>query len=317
MKLEYDALPLAVGNTPLVKVNRLSAELGVTIFVKIEAWNPAFSVKDRIGVAMIQDAEKRGVLKPGSVIVEPTSGNTGIALAAMGAAMGYKVILTMPETMSIERRRVVSALGAELILTPGMEGMRGAINKAQAIVDADPKKYFMPQQFENPANPRIHEQTTGPEIWTALQGKVDVLIAGVGTGGTVSGAGRYLKRQRKGLKVYAVEPAESPVISQALAGENLVPGFHKIQGLGAGFIPKTLDLKVLDGVEKVSSDNAIEYARRLARQEGLLAGISSGAAICAAVQLAKRHAWQDKRLVVVLPDAGERYLSTPLFDNAD
>jgi cysteine synthase A len=314
MSTTFSNLSLSIGNTPLVKLNRVASGAKATVYAKLEARNPAYSVKDRIGTAMIEDAEKRGLLKPGSVIVEPTSGNTGIALASVAAARGYGLILTLPETMSIERRRVVAALGAQLVLTPGPEGMKGAIAKAKEIAESDPSKYFIPQQFENPANPAIHEKTTGPEIWDATGGQVDVLVAGVGTGGTVSGAGRFLKSKKASVKAFAVEPAESPVITQTRAGQPVKPGPHKIQGIGAGFIPKTLDLAVLDGVETVTSEDALAFARRLSKEEGLLVGISSGAAAFAAVKLAKEDAYAGKTIVVVLPDAGERYLSTALFE---
>ena len=311
----YDNLELSIGNTPLVRLNRVTGNAKATVYAKLEARNPAYSVKDRIGMAMVLDAEQRGLLRPGGVIVEPTSGNTGIALASVAAARGYGLILTMPETMSIERRRVVAALGANLVLTPGKDGMKGAIAKAEEIAASDPAKYFMPQQFKNPANPAIHEKTTGPEIWEASEGAVDVIVAGVGTGGTISGAARYLKRvAKKAITAVAVEPDESPVISQTLAGQPVKTAPHKIQGIGAGFIPDTLDLKVLDRVERVASADAIDFAKRLAKEEGLLVGISSGAAAFAAVRLAQEEAFAGKTIVVVLPDAGERYLSTALFE---
>lgn len=305
----------AIGNTPLVRLNKVAPGSKATLLAKIEGRNPSYSVKCRIGAAMVWDAEKRGVLKPGVELVEPTSGNTGIALAYVAAARGYRLTLTMPETMSIERRRVLAAFGANLVLTPGAEGMKGAIRKAEEIVAADPAKYFLPQQFKNPANPAIHERTTGPEIWNDTEGGVDALIAGVGTGGTISGVSRYIKNiQHKRIVSVAVEPQESPVISQRLAGEALKPGPHKIQGIGAGFIPDTLDLTVVDRVEQVSSAEAVEYARRLAREEGILVGLSSGAAVAAAVRVAQDPAFAGKTLVVILPDAGERYLSTVLFE---
>lgn len=305
----------SIGNTPLVKLNRLGEGSRAAIIAKIEGRNPSYSVKCRIGANMIWDAEKRGVLKPGVEIVEPTSGNTGIALAYVAAARGYRLTLTMPETMSIERRRVLAALGANLILTPGAEGMKGAISRAEEIAASDPQKYFIPNQFKNPANPEIHEQTTGPEIWNGTDGGVDLLVAGVGTGGTITGISRYLK-QTKGKQIIsvAVEPKESPVISQKVAGQELKPGPHKIQGIGAGFIPDTLDLSLIDRVEQVSSDEAIEFAKRLAREEGILAGISSGAAVAAAVRLAGLEEFAGKNIVVILPDGAERYLSTPLFE---
>ena len=306
----------SIGHTPLVRLNRITDGTNATVLAKIEGRNPSYSVKCRIGAAMIWDAEKRGVLKPGSTIVEPTSGNTGIALAFVGAARGYKVILTMPETMSIERRKVLGAFGAELVLTEGPKGMAGAIAKAQEIHDSDPAKYFLPQQFKNPANPAIHEKTTGPEIWEQTGGAIDVLVAGVGTGGTITGVSRFIKNT-KGKKIIsvAVEPQESPVITQKLAGQPLKPSPHKIQGIGAGFIPDTLDLSIVDRVEQVSSAEAVEFARRLAREEGLLSGISSGAAAAVGVRLAKLPEFAGKTIVIVLPDAGERYLSTVLFQD--
>ncbi|KAB0663907.1 cysteine synthase A [Oryzomonas japonica] len=305
----------SIGNTPLIKLNHVVDGAKATVLVKVEGRNPAYSVKCRIGANLIWDAEKRGVLKPGVEIIEPTSGNTGIALAYVAAARGYKLTLTMPETMSIERRRVLAALGANLILTPGAEGMKGAIAKAEEIAASDPKKYFIPQQFKNPANPEIHEKTTGPEIWNDTDGAVDVVVAGVGTGGTITGISRYIKNT-KGKKIIsvAVEPKESPVITQFLAGQAIKPAPHKIQGIGAGFIPDTLDLKVIDRVEPVESNEAIEFAKRLSREEGLLVGISSGAAAAAAVRLAKLDEFAGKTIVAILPDAAERYLSTPLFE---
>ncbi|MCK7507095.1 MAG: cysteine synthase A [Desulfobacterales bacterium] len=316
MKKIYADNSQSIGNTPLIKLNHVTAGAKATVLAKIEGRNPAYSVKCRIGAAMIWDAEAKGLLKPGVEIIEPTSGNTGIALAYVAAARGYKLTLTMPETMSIERRKVLAAFGANLILTPGAEGMKGAINKAEAIAASDPQKYFLPQQFKNPANPAIHEKTTGPEIWNDTEGAIDVLVAGVGTGGTISGISRYIKK-KMGKKIIsvAVEPKESAVISQKLAGEDLKPGPHKIQGIGAGFIPDTLDLSIVDRVEQVDSAEAIEYARRLAREEGILVGISCGAAAAAAVRLAKREEFAGKIIVVILPDAGERYLSTVLFEN--
>ena len=303
----------SIGNTPLVKLNRLVGS-NATVLAKIEGRNPSYSVKCRIGAAMIWDAEEKGLLRPGSHIIEPTSGNTGIALAYVAAARGYPLTLTMPETMSIERRRVLSFLGADLVLTPGSEGMPGAIRKAEEIVASAPGRYFMPQQFKNPANPAVHERTTGPEIWKDTGGEVDVLVAGVGTGGTLSGAARYLKGQGRKLTAVAVEPDTSPVISQHLAGQALHPGPHKIQGIGAGFIPDTLDLGVVDRVEQVGSDAAVEFSRRLAKEEGILAGISSGAAVAVAVRLAEQSEFAGKTIVVILPDAAERYLSSVLFD---
>ena len=305
----------SIGRTPLVRLNRVAAGAKATVLAKVEGRNPAYSVKCRIGAAMIWDAEKRGVLKPGVEIVEPTSGNTGIALAYVAAARGYKLTLTMPETMSLERRRVLAALGANLILTPGADGMKGAIQQAEALAASDPKKYFLPQQFKNPANPAIHEKTTGPEIWDDTDGGIDVLVSGVGTGGTITGVSRFIKKTKgKAIVSVAVEPKESPVISQKLAGQELKPSPHKIQGIGAGFIPDTLDLSLVDRVEQVSGPEAIEMARRLAKEEGLLVGISCGAAVAVAVRLAQRDEFAGKTIVVVLPDAAERYLSTALFD---
>lgn len=302
----------SIGNTPLVRLNRI-VDSGATVYAKIEGRNPSYSVKCRLGSALIWDAEARGLLKPGVKMVEPTSGNTGIALAAVAAARGYQLIITMPETMSLERRRVMAMLGAELVLTPGGEGMAGAIRKAREIIEAAPEKAFMPAQFDNPANPAIHEKTTGPEIWRDTEGRVDVLIAGVGTGGTISGAGSFLKSQKPGVTNVAVEPAASPVLTQHLAGRELRPGAHKIQGIGAGFIPATLDLKVVDRVETAANEEAFEFARRLAREEGILAGISSGAAAAVAARLSARPEFAGQTMVVILPDAGERYLSSELF----
>lgn len=305
----------SIGNTPLVKLNHIIGNSKATILAKVEGRNPAYSVKCRIGANMIWDAEKRGVLKPGVEIIEPTSGNTGIALAYVAAARGYKLTLTMPETMSVERRRVLAALGANLILTPGAEGMKGAISRAEEIAAAEPEKYFLPQQFKNPANPEIHEKTTGPEIWNDTDGAIDVLVSGVGTGGTITGISRYIKNT-KGKKIIsvAVEPKESPVITQQLAGQPLQPAPHKIQGIGAGFIPETLDLSIVDRVELVESAEAIEFARRLSKEEGLLVGISAGAAVVAAVRLAQLDEFAGKTIVVILPDGAERYLSTALFE---
>ncbi len=305
----------SIGNTPLVKLNQITKGSKATILAKIEGRNPAYSVKCRIGAAMIWDAEKRGLLTPGVEIIEPTSGNTGIALAYVAAARGYKLTLTMPETMSVERRRVLAAFGANLILTPGLQGMKGAIDRAEEIAAADPQKYFLPQQFKNPANPAIHEKTTGPEIWNDTDGEVDVIVAGVGTGGTITGISRYIKKKmKKKIISVAVEPKESPVITQRLRGEELKPSPHKIQGIGAGFIPDTLDLSVVDRVELVDSMEAVDYARRLAREEGILVGISSGAAAAAAIRLAKQDEFAGRIIVVIFPDAGERYLSTVLFE---
>ena len=310
----YQNNPLSIGNTPLVRLNRVVGPKAV-VLAKIEGRNPSYSVKCRIGAAMIADAESRGLLRPGVGIVEPTSGNTGIALAYVAAAKGYELTLTMPETMSLERRRVVAMLGAKLVLTPGAEGMPGAIRKAEELVATNPGAYFMPQQFKNPANPAIHEATTGPEIWNDTDGQVDAIVAGVGTGGTITGISRYLKQVRgKNIVSVAVEPEASPVISQHLAGKPLQPGPHKIQGIGAGFIPETLDVSLLDRVETVGNDEAIEFARRLAREEGILAGISSGAAAAAAARLADLPEFEGKTIVVILPDAGERYLSSALYE---
>jgi len=310
----YQNNPLSIGNTPLVRLNRVVGPKA-TVLAKIEGRNPSYSVKCRIGAAMIADAESRGLLRPGVGIVEPTSGNTGIALAYVAAAKGYGLTLTMPETMSLERRRVVAMLGAKLVLTPGAEGMPGAIRKAEELAAANPGAFFMPQQFKNSANPAIHEATTGPEIWNDTDGQVDAVVAGVGTGGTITGISRYLKHTRgKSIVAVAVEPAASPVISQHLAGQPLQPGPHKIQGIGAGFIPETLDVSLLDRVEAVGNDEAIEFARRLAREEGILAGISSGAAVAAAARIAELPEFEGKTLVVILPDAGERYLSSALYE---
>lgn len=304
----------SIGNTPLVKLNKVTSGAQATVLAKIEGRNPAYSVKCRVGANLIWDAEKRGILKPGVEIIEPTSGNTGIALAYVAAARGYKLTLTMPETMSIERRRVLAALGANLLLTPGSLGMKGAIAQAEELAASDPARYFLPQQFKNPANPQIHELTTAPEIWTDTDGGIDLLVSGVGTGGTISGISRYIKQQQgKQILSVAVEPAESPVISQQLAGKPLQPAPHKIQGIGAGFIPDTLDLSLIDRVETVTGDEAIDFARRLAREEGMLVGISSGAAAAAAVRLARLDEFRGKTIVVILPDGAERYLSTPLF----
>ena len=305
----------SIGHTPLVKINRLTQGAKATVLAKVEGRNPAYSVKCRIGASMIWDAEKRGVLKPGVEIVEPTSGNTGIALAYVAASRGYKLTLTMPETMSVERRRVLAAFGANLILTPGGEGMKGAIRRAEELMASDPGRYFLPQQFKNPANPAIHEKTTGPEIWDDTGGSIDVLVSGVGTGGTISGISRFIKKGKgKTILSVAVEPKESPVISQKLAGQELKPAPHKIQGIGAGFIPDTLDLSMVDRVELVESTEAVSFARRLAKDEGLLSGISCGAATAAAIRLAHQDEFAGKVIVVILPDAGERYLSTILFE---
>ena len=304
----------AIGNTPLVRLNHVTKGCKATVLAKIEGRNPAYSVKCRIGANMIWDAEKRGVLSEGKTIVEPTSGNTGIALAFTAAARGYKLILTMPESMSIERRRVMAVLGAELILTEAAKGMPGAIAKAKEIADSDPSKYFMPGQFDNPANPEIHEKTTGPEIWDDCDGAIDVLVAGVGTGGTITGVSRYIKLDKgKAITSVAVEPSHSPVITQTMNGEALKPGPHKIQGIGAGFIPNNLDLSVVDRVEQVTNEESIEMALRLAQEEGLLVGISCGAATAAAIRLAQQDEFAGKTIVVVLPDLAERYLSSVMF----
>jgi cysteine synthase A len=305
---------LSIGNTPMVRINSMAQGLKATILAKIEGRNPAYSVKCRIGANMIWTAEKQGLLKPGMEIIEPTSGNTGIALAYVAAAKGYKLNVTMPETMSIERRKVLAILGANTILTPGTKGMKGAVEEAERITASSPK-FYMPQQFKNPANPEIHFKTTGPEIWEQTNGGIDVLVSGVGTGGTITGVSRYIKGEKKKKMIsVAVEPAESPVISQRLAGEELKPGPHKIQGIGAGFIPDTLDLSMVDRVEQVTSEEAIEYARRLAREEGILSGVSCGAAMAVALRLARKEEFKGKTIVTILPDSGERYLSGPLFE---
>ena len=304
----------AIGNTPLVRLNNVTKGCKATVLAKVEGRNPAYSVKCRIGANMIWDAEKRGALTADKTIVEPTSGNTGIALAYTAAARGYKLILTMPESMSIERRRVMAALGAQLILTEAAKGMPGAIAKAKEIAESDPAKYFMPGQFENPANPEIHEKTTGPEIWNDCDGAIDVLVSGVGTGGTITGISRYIKNSAgKAIESVAVEPSHSPVITQTMNGEEVKPGPHKIQGIGAGFIPKNLDLSVVDKVEQVTNEESIEMALRLAQEEGLLVGISCGAAAAAAIRLAQQDAYAGKTIVVILPDLAERYLSSVLF----
>lgn len=311
----YSDNSFSIGRTPLVKLNRVTNGAGATVLAKIEGRNPAYSVKCRIGAAMIWDAEERGLLKPGKEIVEPTSGNTGIALAYVAAARGYPITLTMPETMSLERRKVLKVLGANIILTEGSKGMKGSIAKAEEILASDPDRYVMPQQFKNPANPAIHFKTTGPEIWEDTEGKIDVLVSGVGTGGTITGVSRYIKNEKKHpLISIAVEPTASPVIQQALNNEELKPGPHKIQGLGAGFIPETLDLSVVDRVELVTNEESIEMARRLAREEGILGGISCGAAVAAAVRVAQEPEMKGKLVVTILPDASERYLSSVLFE---
>ncbi|WP_320675116.1 cysteine synthase A [Prochlorococcus sp. MIT 1341] len=311
----YEDNSLAIGNTPLVKLHSVTENCKATVLAKIEGRNPAYSVKCRIGANMIWDAEKRGVLTKEKTIVEPTSGNTGIALAFTAAARGYKLILTMPESMSIERRRVMAVLGAEIILTEAAKGMPGAIARAKEIAESDSDKYFMPGQFENPANPDIHFKTTGPEIWNDCDGQIDVLVAGVGTGGTITGVSRYIKQQQgKSILSVAVEPSHSPVITQTLNGEEIKPGPHKIQGIGAGFIPKNLDLSVVDKVEQVSNEESVAMALRLAQEEGLLVGISCGAAAVAAIRLAEKAEYEGKTIVVILPDMAERYLSSILFE---
>ncbi|OOY05772.1 cysteine synthase A [Thioclava sp. F28-4] len=311
----YEDNSLSIGNTPLVRLNRMTEGAGATVLAKIEGRNPAWSVKCRVGANMIWDAEERGVLGPGKEIVEPTSGNTGIALAFVAASRGIPITLTMPDTMSIERRKLLLAYGAKLVLTEGAQGMKGAIAKAEEIAASDPNRYVLLQQFNNPANPEIHEKTTGPEIFEDTDGVVDIFVAGVGTGGTITGVSRYLKKE-KGLPLIsvAVEPEASPVLTQARAGEALQPGPHKIQGIGAGFVPKVLDMDLVDRIEQVSNDEAIETARRLAREEGILAGISCGAAAAAALRLAREPESAGKTIVVVLPDSGERYLSSALFE---
>ncbi|MEJ2698731.1 MAG: cysteine synthase A [Desulfuromonadales bacterium] len=304
-----------MGRTPLVRLNRLGPPGGAAILGKVEGRNPAYSVKCRIGASMVWDAEKKGLLTPGKEIVEPTSGNTGIALAFVAAARGIPITLTMPETMSVERRKVLKAFGANLILTPGGRGMAGAISEAEQMAASDPDRYILMHQFKNPANPAIHEQTTGPEIWEDTEGQVDVIVSGVGTGGTITGISRYIKNTRgKKILSVAVEPSDSPVIAQHLAGQELRPGPHKIQGIGAGFIPDTLDLSLVDRVEAVTNEEALEFARRLAKEEGILSGISCGAAAAVAVRLAALPEFKGKTIVAILPDSGERYLSSVLFE---
>ena len=312
----YEDNSFAIGHTPLVKLNSITKNAKATVLAKIEGRNPAYSVKCRIGANMIWDAEKKGLLTKDKVIIEPTSGNTGIALAYTAAARGYKLILTMPESMSIERRRMMAVLGAELILTEAPKGMPGAIAKAKEIADGDPQRYFMPGQFDNPANPEIHFKTTGPEIWDDTDGQIDVLVSGVGTGGTITGVSRFIKQEKNhSLLSVAVEPTHSPVITQTLNGEEVKPGPHKIQGIGAGFIPKNLDLSVVDQVEQVSNDESIAMALRLAQEEGLLVGISCGAAAAVALRLAEKEEFSGKTIVVVLPDLAERYISSVMFEN--
>ena len=314
MSTQFADSSLSIGRTPLIKLNRIGDGAQATILAKIEGRNPAYSVKDRIGVAMIDDAEKRGVLGPGKELVEPTSGNTGIALAFVAAARGIPLTLTMPETMSVERRKLLVAYGAKLVLTEGAKGMGGAIAKAKEIAASD-SKYVLLQQFENPANPAIHEATTGPEIWADTDGKIDILVSGVGTGGTITGISRYIKKTRgKAIRSVAVEPSASPILTQKRAGQELKPGPHKIQGIGAGFVPGVLDLSLIDDIEQVTNEDAVLYARRLAREEGILSGISCGAAAAVAVRLAKKPENAGKTIVVILPDSGERYLSSVLFE---
>jgi cysteine synthase A len=307
---------LSIGRTPLVRLNRITNGAPVTLLAKIEGRGPAYSVKDRIGASMIWDAEKRGILKAGKELIEPTSGNTGIALAFVAAARGYPITLTMPETMSLERRKVLKAFGAKLVLTEGTKGMAGSISKAEEIVASDPNRYVLLQQFKNPANPRIHFETTGPEIWNDTDGAIDVLVSGIGTGGTISGVSRYIKNE-KGKKILSVgvEPTNSPVITQTLNKQPLKPGPHKIQGIGAGFIPDTLDLSMVDRIELVSNEESIDVARRLSKEEGILSGISCGAAVAIALRLAREEQFMNKTIVVVLPDSGERYLTTALYED--
>jgi cysteine synthase A len=311
----FDDNSLSIGRTPLVRLNRVTDGGKATILAKIEGRNPAYSVKCRIGASMVWDAEKRGILKPGKALIEPTSGNTGIALAFVAAARGYPITLAMPETMSIERRKVLKALGAQLVLTEGSLGMAGSIAKAEEMVASDPGRFVLLQQFKNPANPEIHFRTTGPEIWEDTDGQVDVLVSGIGTGGTISGVSRYIKKEKgHALLSVGVEPVNSQVITQRLAGKPMKPGPHKIQGVGAGFIPDTLDLSMVDRVELAGNEESIEMARRLAREEGILSGISCGAAVAVAVRLGKLPEFAGKTIVTVLPDAAERYLSTTLFE---
>jgi len=313
--LIFEDNSLSIGGTPLIRLNRVTQGLPVILLGKVEGRNPAYSVKCRIGASMIWDAEKRGLLKPGKEIIEPTSGNTGIALAFVAAARGYQITLTMPETFSIERRKVLRAFGAKLVLTDGMAGMKGAIQFAEQAVANEPERFVLLQQFKNPANPEIHVKTTGPEIWTDTDGKIDVLVSGIGTGGTISGVSRYIK-QMKGKKIISigVEPASSPVITQTLQKKPVKPGPHKIQGIGAGFIPDTLDLSMVDRVETVSNEESIEMARRLTCEEGILSGISCGAAVSAALRIAREPEMKGKTIVVILPDSGERYLTSSLFE---
>ncbi|MGH9662687.1 MAG: cysteine synthase A [Bryobacteraceae bacterium] len=314
----YSDNSFSIGRTPLVRLNRISDGLPVTMLGKVEGRNPAYSVKCRIGASMIWDAEQRGVLRPGKSLIEPTSGNTGIALAFVAAARGYPITLTMPETFSIERRKVLRAFGASLELTDGAKGMAGAIQRAEEIVASAPERWVLLQQFKNPANPRIHLETTGPEIWEDTGGAVDILVSGIGTGGTISGVSRYIKQQMgKPIVSVGVEPNSSAVITQTLRRQALRPGPHKIQGIGAGFVPDTLDLAMVDRVELVSNEESIDFAQRLAKEEGILCGISCGAAVAVAVRLAKEEQFQGKTMVVILPDSGERYLSSSLFDDLE
>lgn len=306
----------AIGNTPLVKLNRLTKDMHATVALKLESMNPLGSVKDRIGVSMIMEAERKKLISPGdTVLVEPTSGNTGIALAFVAASRGYRLILTMPDTMSVERRKMLSGLGAELVLTPGAEGMKGAVGTAEKLLD-DNDSAFMLQQFRNGANPKVHRETTAEEIWKDTEGKVDMFVAGVGTGGTITGVGQVLKQRKPDVKIVAVEPKDSPVITQSKAGQPLQPGPHKIQGIGAGFIPGVLDLSVIDQVSLVTNDEAFEMGRKLPKAEGILGGISSGATVHAAIELAKQPENKGKIIVAIVASTGERYLSTPLFQAA-
>jgi cysteine synthase A len=311
----YDDNSLSIGRTPLIRLNRVTDGAKATVLAKVEGRNPAYSVKCRIGAGMVWDAEKRGTLKRGKELIEPTSGNTGIALAFVAAARGYPITLTMPETFSVERRKVLKALGANLLLTEGSQGMQGAINRAEELLSSDPKRYVMLQQFKNPANPEIHVRTTGPEIWEDTAGAIDVFDAGIGTGGTITGVSRFIKKEKaKKILSVGIEPAASPVISQYLANQPMRPGPHKIQGIGAGFIPDTLDLSMVDRIETVGNEESIEMARRLGKEEGILGGISSGAAVAVSIRLARQAEFAGKTIVTVLPDAAERYLSTALFE---
>jgi cysteine synthase len=317
MPVIYEDNSRAIGHTPLVQLNRILDGAPATVLAKIEGRNPAYSVKCRIGAAMVWDAEEKGLLGPGKELVEPTSGNTGIALAFVAAARGIPITLTMPETMSIERRKLLAAYGAKLVLTEGAKGMKGAIAKAEEIAASDPNRYVLLQQFKNPANPAIHEATTGPEIWNDTDGKIDILVSGVGTGGTITGISRYIKQARgKAIQSVAVEPAASPVLTQTRSGQPIAPGPHKIQGIGAGFVPDVLDLSLVDSIETVSNEDAVLYARRLAKEEGIISGISCGAAVAVAARLAQRRENAGKTIVVILPDSGERYLSSILFEGA-